>query len=227
MDRIVGTGLFALLTADTAVRAVLSYRGAGVVVRALDNNAGGIIDEVNDAVGADACANSAANALFGIDVSNAVFNADRIFGTYVHTVTVAKAGIGAMSVAAVCEVRGATGLLSDVIVLFLYNVTGAVAGNVCYLFNDVLCLYSEGCGDILCRTVSAGSAKVGSGFATVCKSLCIAVASGISASPTVCTGKAVTDSNKLFILFNSKEDVGNGKENGTKNADAREDQNSK
>ena len=43
----VGTGLLTLHTADTAVRAIFTYLRALIVIRALDCNASGIIDNVN------------------------------------------------------------------------------------------------------------------------------------------------------------------------------------
>lgn len=54
VDCIVGTGFFALFTADTAVGAIFSYVCARVVIGAFDNYARGIVYKVNDAVGADA-----------------------------------------------------------------------------------------------------------------------------------------------------------------------------
>ena len=223
----VGAGLFALLTADTAVGAILSYRRTAVVVRALDNNAGGIVDKVDDVVGAGTCANTAANTLTGVNLCHAVDNADGIFGTYGGTVTVAKAGIGAEAVTAVSEVSVLAGLDAHVLVLLLYDVAGAVAGNVCNLFYNVLRLNAEDPCDILCRGVTARGTKVCSGFGSICESLRISVTAGVATSAAVCTGEAVTDSNEFLILFNSEEDVGNGKKNGTNNSDARKEQNSK
>ena len=226
-DCAVGAGFLTLLTADTAVGAVLSYCGAGVVVRALDDNAGGIVDEVDDVVGTGACTNAAANTLCRVNNSHAVNDADGVFGTYGNAVTVAKAGVGAKTVTAVSKVSIAAGLDTNVLVLLFNNVALAVAGNVCNLLYNVLCLNAEDTRDILRSGISAGGTEVGSGFGTVGKSLRISVAARVATATAVCTGKAVTDSHKLLILFYCKEDVGNGKEHGTKNANARKKQNSK
>ena len=218
-DCTVGAGLLTLLTADAAVGAILSYVGAGVVVRALDNNAGGIVDKVNNAVGAGACTNAAANTLTGVNLCHAAGDADGVFGTYGDTVTVAKAGIGAKTVTAVCEVCVAAGLDTDVVVLLLYNIAGAVAGNVCDLLDNVLCLNAEDRRNILCCRVTAGGTEVGSGLASVGESLCVAVAARVAASATVCAGQAVTDSNELLILLDGKEDVCNGEKHRAESAD--------
>ena len=226
-DCTVGAGLLTLLAADTTVGAILSHSGTGVMVRALDNNAGGIVDKVNNAVGAGAYAHTASNALAGVNLCDAVNDADGVFGTYRHTVAVAEAGVVTNAVTAVCEVSVAAGLDTDVVVLLLYNIAGAVAGNICDLLDNILRLNAEDRRNILRSGVTAGGTEVGSGFGSVGKSLRISVASGVATATAVRTGEAVADSNEPLVLFNSEEDVRNGKDYGTNNADARKEQNSK
>lgn len=225
-DCTVGAGLLTLLAADTTVGAILSHSGTGVVVRALDNNAGGIVDKVNNAVGAGAYTHTASNALAGVNLCHAAGDADGVFGTYRRTVAVAEAGVVTNAVTAVCEVSVTAGLDTDIVVLLLYNIAGAVAGNICDLLDNILCLNAEDSRNILCRRVTAGCTEVGSGLASVGESLCVAVAARVAASATVCTGQAVTDGNEFLILLDSKEDVCDGEKHGTKNADARKEQNS-
>ena len=73
-DSTARTGLLALHTADTAVGAVLTYRRALVLVGALNDNAGGVVDKMDNTVGALANADATADTLSGVNVCNAVFN---------------------------------------------------------------------------------------------------------------------------------------------------------
>lgn len=88
----VGTGLLALHTTDTAVGASLSCNGALIVVRAFYHNSGGIVDEVDDAVGTFANTDATTDTLAGVYVSDAILDGNSILGTYSRTVTIAKAG---------------------------------------------------------------------------------------------------------------------------------------
>jgi len=70
----VRTGLLTLHAADTAVCAIFSYRRALIVVRALDHDALGVVDKVDDTVGALSHTDAAADTLSRVNVGDAVLN---------------------------------------------------------------------------------------------------------------------------------------------------------
>ena len=142
-DSTLGTGLLALHTADTAVGAVLTGEGTLILVGALNNNAGGVIDKVDDTVGALTHADTTADTLAGVYTRYTVFNRDSILGTNARAVTVAKASIGTELIAAVRHICGKAGLVTLVVALSGCDVARAVAGNVCNLFYNVLSLNTE------------------------------------------------------------------------------------
>ena len=223
-DSAVGTGLLALHTADTSVLAVLTYVCALIVVRALNDNTLGIVDKVDDTVGALSYTDTAADTLLGVNSGNAVLNFDSVLRTNNSAVTVAKTSIGAESVAAVRHISGEAGLVALVVVSLFNNVASAVAGNVCNLLYNVGRLNSEDSRNFLSGTVTAGNTEVSLVGNLFCKSLSIAVTSRVAARSTVCTGEAVTDRYSGLILFNTEEDAGNSKKNCAHNADAEENQ---
>ena len=214
-DRTVGTGLLALHTADTAVLAVLTSVCTLIVVRALNDNALGVVDKVNDAVGTLSYADTTADTLLGIDSGNAVLNLDSVLRTYCNTVAVAEAGVGAESVAAVGHIGGAATLLALIVVLSFNNVAGTVAGNVSNLLNNVSSLYAENSGDTLSGVVTAGDTEVSLIGGLLSKSLCVAVTSRVSAGATVSARETVTDGNGGLVLLNAEEDVCEGEDNRT------------
>ena len=224
-DSTVGAGLLTLHTADTAVGAVLTGERALILVGAFHNNAGGVVDKVNDAVGALAHADAAADTLLGVNVCDTVLDRDSVLRANHSAVTVAKAGKGAEFIAAVCHVGGAAGLVTLVVVLSGCYVTGAVAGNVSNLFNNVLSGNAEDSRDLLSGTVTAGNAEIGLVGGLFRKSLSITVTSGISARAAVCTGQTVTDSQSGLILFHSEEYARYRKNNGADNTDAEKEKN--
>ena len=91
-----GTGFFTLSASDTTVFTVKSDSRTLVMVITGYDDTGGIIDQMNDVVGAFLFAHSAANTLSRVDGSYSLLaDADRITGTNLDTVTVAKACEGA------------------------------------------------------------------------------------------------------------------------------------
>ena len=214
-DCAVGTSLLALHTADTAVLAVLTYVSALIVVRALNNNALGVVDKVDDTVGTFSYADTTTDTLLGIDSCNAVLNLNSVLGTYCNTVAVSEAGVCAESVTAVGHVCGTAGLMTLVIVLFFNNVTGTVAGNVSNLLNNVSRFNAEDSGDTLSGVVTAGDTEVGLIGGLLSKSLCVAVTSRVSTGATVSARETVTDSNGGLVLLNAEEDVCEGEDNRT------------
>ena len=224
-DSTLRTGLLALHTADTAVGAILTGESTLILVGALNDNARGIVDEVDDTVGALTNADATADTLAGVNVCYTVFDGYSILGTNARAVTVAKASIGTELVAAVRHVCGKAGLVTLVVTLSGCNIACAVAGNVCNLLYNVLSLNTEDSCDLPCGTVTAGNTEVGLVGRLFCESLCVAVASGVTASAAVCTGQAVTDSEGGLVLLNSEEDARYGKNRCAYNTDAEKEKN--
>ena len=219
-DCAVRTGFLTLHTADTTVGAILTGKSALILVGAFNNHACGIVDKVDDSVGTLAYTYAASNTLLGIDTGNAVLNRNSVLRTYSRTVTVAEAGEGAVLIAAVSHICGEAGLVTLIVALSGSCITGAVAGNVSNLFNNVLGFYAKNGSDRLCGTVTAGNTKIGFIGGFVCESLCIAVTARVSASTAVSTGQTVTDSNRGLVLFYSKEYARNGEKHRANNSNS-------
>ena len=204
-DSAVGTGLLTLHTADTAVGAILTGVSTLILVGALNNNTGGVIDEVDDTVGALAYADATADTLSGINLCYAVVDGDSTLGTNYRAVTVAEAGEGTVLITAVCHICGTAGLVALVVALSGSCLTGAVAGNVSNLFYNVLSVNTEDSGDLLSGGVTAGNTEVSLVGSLFGESLCVAVTSRVSAGATVGAGQTVTDSEGGLVLLNSEE----------------------
>ena len=224
-DSSLGTCLLALSAADTAVGAYLSGKGTLIVVGALHHNSGGIVYKMDNAVGALSGTNSAADALSGIDLGNAVLDGDSVLGADAHTVAVAEAGEGAGTVALIGEVCGTAGALTAIVILLLHSIAGAVAGNVSNSLYNILCLNAHNGSNLLGNAVTAGHTEVGLGGLSLGKSLCIAVTAGITAGTAVGTGQAITDSKCALVLLYCKEDRRHGKEHRTNNGSSEKYQN--
>ena len=222
-DSAVGTGLLALHTADTAVRAVLTCVCALVGVRALNNNAYGIVKKVNDAVGALTNADATADTLLRIYTRYAILDSDSVLRTNRYTVTVAEAGEGAELVAAVRHISGKAGLYALIFVLLFIDAAGAVAGYEGNLLDNVLSLNAEDSRDISRSLVTAGNTEVGLVGGLFSESLCVAVASGVAAGAAGGAGQTVTDSNEGLVLLNAEENVSDGKDSGSEKSDANTD----
>ena len=176
------------------------------MVGAFNNNACGVVDEVDDTVGALTNTDAAADTLLGVNLSYAALNRDSALGTNCCAVAVTKTSVGTGLVAAVRHVSGKTGLnAANKLVLSFHYVAGAVAGNVSYLFYNVCCLNAEDSGNFLCHAVTAGDTEVGLFCGLLCESLCISVTSAEAAGATVSAGKAVTDSKGGFVLLDAEE----------------------
>ena len=74
LDRAVRTCLLTLHATNTSVGAVLSGHGSFVVIGALNNDLGGVVDELDDVIGAFSDANAAADALLRIYPRNTVLD---------------------------------------------------------------------------------------------------------------------------------------------------------
>ena len=205
LDSAIRTSFLTLHTADTAVLTVLTYVSALVVIGALNDNTLGVFDEVNDTVGTLTHTDAAADTLFGVDSCHIVANGDSALRTNLSAVAVAKTGIVAYTVAAVRHVGSKAGLVALIVVSLFNNVTRAVTSNVCNLFYYILSFYTENACDFLCSSVTARYTEVGGACRTVSQSLCITVTARVTASAAVCTGKAVTDSDRPLVLLHCEE----------------------
>ena len=206
-DCAVGTGLLALHTADTAVLTVLTYVSALIIVGAFNDNAYGIVEKMDNAVGTLTNADATADTLLGINARYAVLDSDSVLGADSRAVTVSKTGEGAELVSTVRHISGKAGLNALIFVLLLVDAAGTVAGYESNLFYNVLCLNAEDLRDLLRGAVAARNAEVRFVCCLVGKRLCIAVAARIAAGAAVCAGKTVANGNCRFVLLNGKEDV--------------------
>ena len=224
-DCAVGTGLLALHTADTAVLTVLTYVSALIMVGAFNDNAYGIVEKVDNAVGTLTNADATADTLLGINACYAVLDSDSVLRADSRAVTVSKTGEGAELVATVRHISGKTGLNALIFVLLLIDAAGTVAGYESNLFYNVLCLNSEDGSDLLCGSVTAGNTEIGLVGGLFRKSLSVSVASGVTASATVSAGETVTDCNGSLVLLYAEEYRRKGKENCAYDSDTYEDKN--
>ena len=215
----VGTSFLTFHTAYTSVRAILAYHSALIVVGALDNYSYSVLYKTNNAVGAFAHTNAAADTLARIYPRNTVFDGYSILGANLDAVTVSDASEGAEFVAAIRHISCAAGLVTLILESSFHYVTSAVTCNVSNSFDNVSGFNTEYLCDIPCRAVAAGNAEVCCIGGLVSQRLCITVAAGVSARATVCTGKAVADSQCRFIFLYTKEDVGKCKNGSAEQAD--------
>ena len=223
-DSTLRAGLLTLHTAYAAVGAILTGESTLILVGALHDYAGGVVDKVYNAVGALAYADTAADTLSGVNACHAVLYADGVLGADDCAVAVTEAGEGAELVTAIRHIDGETGLVTLVVVLSGGGVTRAVAGNVRNLFHNICRLDTEDSRDTLGTSVTAGNAEVGLVGCLVCKSLSVAVAARVSARTAVCTGQAVTDSERSFVLLDGEEDACHGEYRRTDKTDAEKKQ---
>ena len=211
LDGSVGAGLLALHASDTAVGADLTGNRALVVVGALNCNLYGIVDQLDDMVGAGSCADTSTDTLLRIDICNVVYDADSVLRTYINAVAVSEAGVDTGLVSGISKVCGETATKSLIVELSGGSVAGAVAGNVCNLFHNVLSLNAESVGNTLSGIVSTGDAEVGLSLLAFAESLGVTVAAAIAAGSAVCAGEAVSDCYGGFVFLNAEEYGGKGK----------------
>ena len=225
VDSIVRTILLALAAGYTSIDASLSCVSTLCVARAFNDYARDVGDEVNYRAGAGTGAYAAADTLLGVNLCHAAINADSALGTNACTVAKAKAGESAELVAGIDESCGAAGLVTLEIKLCLCCAASSVAGNVSNLLNNVSCLKTHNRCDCTRGAVTAGNAEAGIFALTVCKRLCISVASAVSAGTAVGTGKAVTNGGFFFVNGHTEILVGYRKKHGTKRCNSGKDKN--
>ena len=131
------TGLLALHTAYTTVGAVFACECAFVVIGTFYSYAYGISYKMNKSVGTLSCAYAASDTLLWINACNTVFYRYRILRTDLCAIAVSKTSKVTELVTLIGHIRCETCFLSAIVVFFLHGSARAVAGNVCYLFDNV------------------------------------------------------------------------------------------
>lgn len=224
VDRVFGAILFAFSATDTTLDTRLADGGAFIVVGTLDDDFHGVVDKMNDMVGAFTCADAASHALAGIDVSHALLDADRVMRADSRAIAVAEASEGAESVAGKCHIGGFTGL-GTVVFELAASFTVAVTSDVSDLFHDVCGFHAEDVGDTLRGSVTAGNAEVRLIRFALGKGCRIAVATGETAGTAVGTGEALADGFRLFVLFYGEEHGGDRQKHRAKDGGDTENKN--
>ena len=163
LDCTLGTIFLTFHTSYTAVGANLAHLGAFVVAGAFNNNAGGVVDKVDNMIGTGFGAKSAADTFSGVDFGNSLFLADGygITGTYIYAIAVAEAGEGTVAVTRKGHICRYAGFNSVINVLSFRGKTGAVAGYVGNLLYNVTCCKTHNFTDTAGDTVAAGDTKAG------------------------------------------------------------------
>ena len=219
LDCAVWAGLLALHASDTTVRTDLTGNRALIVVRTVNGHLYGIVNDLNDVVGAGSCADTATDTLLRIDICNVVYDADCVLGTYLNAIAVSKTSVVTGLITGISKICGETATKSLIVELSGGSVAGAVAGNICNLLNYVLSLNAESGGNTLSGIVSTGDAEVGLSLFAFAKCFCVTVATAITTSSAVCTGEAVSDCYGGFVFLNAEEYGGKGKEYGANYCD--------
>lgn len=204
--------------AYAAVLTDLTNLGALVMIVTLYYYTLGIIDEMNYAVGAFLYAKTTADTLSRIDLGNIFLGiyADRVSRTNLHTIAVAKAGEGTVSVAREEEISALAGRRTRVNVFSLFILAGAVTGNISNLFNNVSRLKSHYRGYLASYSVTTGNTKSSLGRFALGESLCVTVATRKAARAAIRAGQTLTYRRSSLILLHAEEHRGDGKKNGAK-----------
>lgn len=226
-DRAVRAGTCALGASDTAVRAHLASESTLVVVRASDSDDGAVLLHLDGAVRTGLCAKTAARAEARDDLCYAVGDEDRVIGASRCTVAKTDAGEGAniFTFPMLCCLATGSEAVAKVLFILLRSLAGAVASNVSKELDSLAGFNAENACNFLGSDVTAGNAEVGFGDLTLGEGASVAVASAVTASAAVSTGKRITDGEELFILLNAEKDVRNGKYDRANDRDRKTDKN--
>ena len=208
-DRAVGAGTCTLGASDTAVCAHLTGESALIVVGTADRDDGAVLLHLDGAVGTGLCTESATRAEARNDLCYAVVDDDGVVGTNRCAVAETDAGEGTdvFALPMLCRLTAGGEAVAEVLFILLGSLAGTVASDVGKELDGLASLNAEDSRDLLRSGIAAGNAEVGFGDLALGESSCVAVASAEAASTAVSTGERVTDSEELFILFDSEEDV--------------------
>ena len=224
LDSFVGAVLFAKLAADAADLAVLHSEGALLLVGAgYDNGICNGLDGDN-AVGASLYASAAAAAQTGIDMSDAVFDADSIVNADICTIAKTKAAIDAGTGAAIHQLRSSAGGEALIIGLVFGVLAVALAVDNSGNSNHLACFLAEDSSHSLSAGIAAGSAEGEGQVGVFNEGSSIAAAAGEAAAAAVCAGEsfgelgnALVNRNMHNLGCNSQNDSADDTDNGNNN----------
>ena len=225
MNGIRRAALLTLHAADAAVFAFLADNRAFFVVGA-GNNGFYFIgrDEGDELVGAGFYAHTAGDAASGVDMGNAVFNADGVVLTDLGAVAAAEAACGAGAFSAIEHLCGGAGFKTVVDLLFAVVIAVAVAVNESGHGLGFGNLNAQNLRNALCDGGSAGTAEICGNGGILRNGLCVGVAAGIAAGAAVCAGKTITNRSFLFVYLHAHKGGGYGNENGSDKTYSRNEQ---
>ena len=200
-DSIRGAFALALHTADAAGFTYLVDRSALITAGAGNLNVLIVGNEPYDLLGAGIDTRAAADALFAVNLGNAVNDAHCAELAGVGTVTQADAGEAAVHIALAAEQHGRLAVLGSLVVEALNGVTlAAGAGHECDHFNSVAGGNTHDLADLSSRLRACRNALVYGSF-TFGNRSGIAVTAGEAAAAAVGAGKALADSGLLGVYF--------------------------
>ena len=206
-----GTVLFALLTTDAGVRAFRASNRSFFFIIAGHEHVFLVGHKSYKTLRAGTGTNSASDANSGVDVSNTVLQADSVLGASGKAIAKAHTTKTAFSFSAVHRFSRLAAAYSNVVHLVYCMSAVAIAMYNGNLLDNVLGFLTKYFRNLLCNGIRTGNTEVRFNRIIIGKSLCIAVASGVSASATVSAGQTFTNIIKFFVLRNGKELCGKHK----------------
>ena len=220
------TNLRTLHTADTACLTLFSCNSTLFVVFAKNCcffHVEG--EEVNKTAGTSFNAHLTSLTLIRVDSCNAVAKEDSLIRTNLYTVTETDTAVYAVFRSAEKLSCNLAGFNTAVLELFFYIIFVTLAHNCCYHWYHFACGETHNISYCLCGVVTAGDTKSTFLSFALSKSTCIAVTACVTAGTAVSTGKRITDGEELFILFDTEENVRNGKYDRANDRDRKTDKN--
>ena len=226
-DRAVGASACTLGAADTAVCAHLAGESTLIVVRAADRDDGAVLLHLDGAVRTSFCAKTATRAEARDNFCYAVVNEDCVVGTNRCAVAKTDAGEGTnvFALPMLCSLTAGLEAVAEVFFVLFGGFACAVATNVSKELDGLAGFDAKDSCNLLRSGVTAGNAEVGFGDLALGESSSITVASAEPAGTAVSTGKRITDGEELFILFDTEENVRNGKYDRANDRDRKTDKN--
>ena len=204
---VLGTFLFAYLTADTAVLAYSTGELAAVDIGTAHAISLRGRDHIYQIIRADSCAFSTTTALARIYHCNAVYHRDSVVLTHIYTVaqTVASAATGALSV--VETLGGNAGLCTGEDVSVLRRALAAVAAHECHLTLGIEYLGAHYLSELLCRFGAARLAEVGLSL-TLRHRLCVALAAREATGAAVAAGESLVQLRNGLVRLHKEQLAG-------------------
>ena len=226
-DRAVGAGTCTLGASDTAVCAHLTGDSTLIVVRATDSDDNAVLFHLDSAVRTVLCAKSATRAEARNYLCDAVGDYNCIVGASRRAVaeTDASEGTNVFAFPMLSRLTAGGESVAEVLFILLGSLAGTVASDVGKELDGLASLNAEYVCDLLRSGIASGNAEVGFGDLALGESSSITVASAESAGTAVGTGKRITDGEELFILFDTEENVRNGKYDRANDRDRKTDKN--